>query len=43
MKEKIAITGSNGTIGTVLKEGLKEYQITSIDLPEMMCVNMRNY
>jgi len=34
MKEKIAITGSNGTIGSVLKEGLKEYQITSIDLPE---------
>lgn len=34
MKEKIAITGSNGTIGNVLKEGLKDYQITSIDLPE---------
>ena len=34
MKQKIAITGSNGTIGTVLKEGLKDYQITSIDLPE---------
>lgn len=34
MKEKIAITGSSGIIGNVLKEGLKEYQITSIDLPE---------
>lgn len=34
MKEKIAITGSSGTIGNVLKEGLKDYQITSIDLPE---------
>lgn len=34
MKERIAITGSCGTIGTVLKEGLKdEYEITSIDLP----------
>jgi len=34
VKERIVITGSNGTIGSVLKEGLKEYQITSIDLPE---------
>lgn len=33
MKRKIAITGSNGKIGTVLKEGLKEYQITTIDRP----------
>lgn len=34
MKERIVITGSEGTIGHVLKEGLKEYQITPIDLPE---------
>ena len=35
MKKRIAITGSNRTIGTVLKEGLKDYKITSIDLPEI--------
>jgi nucleoside-diphosphate-sugar epimerase len=35
MKEKIAITGSNGIIGTVLKEGLSsDYDITEIDLPK---------
>lgn len=40
MKERIAITGSNGTIGTILREGLSEYEITSIDLPE---TDVRNY
>lgn len=40
MKERIAITGASGTIGTVLKEGLKEeYEITSIDLPERNVLN----
>lgn len=32
--KRIAITGSNGTIGTVLKKGLIEYSITCLDLPE---------
>jgi len=40
MKERIAITGSKGTIGSVLKEGLKDYQVTSIDLPE---IDVREY
>ena len=40
MKGRIAITGSNGTIGNVLKDGIKEYQITSIDLPE---IDVRKY
>src|SRR3989344_9211315 len=36
MPEKIAITGSNGTIGTVLKEGLSgEFDIQKLDLPEL--------
>lgn len=29
-ERKIIITGANGIIGTVLKEGLKEYAITPI-------------
>lgn len=41
MKERIAITGSSGTIGTVLKEGLsRDYEITPIDLPD---TDVRNY
>ncbi len=41
MKERIAITGSNGTIGTVLKEGLsKDFEITPIDFQE---VDVRDY
>ena len=31
---KIAITGSEGIIGKVLVEGLTEYEITPVDLPE---------
>lgn len=34
MKERVLITGSEGTIGHVLKQGLKDScQITSLDLP----------
>ncbi|MBI2550152.1 NAD(P)-dependent oxidoreductase [Candidatus Woesearchaeota archaeon] len=33
--KKIAITGAKGTIGTALKRGLTEYEITPIDLPEL--------
>ena len=41
MKKRIAITGSKGTIGHVLTEGLKDtYDITSLDLPE---VDVRDY
>lgn len=41
MKERIAITGSEGVIGTVLKNGLsRDYDITSLDLPT---VDVRNY
>lgn len=41
MKERVVITGSKGTIGTVLREGLKEdYEITPLDLPE---TDVRNY
>ena len=41
MKERIAVTGSKGTIGHVLTEGLKDaFKITSLDLPE---VDVRNY
>lgn len=32
--KKIAITGAKGTIGTVLRKGLTDYKITSLDLPE---------
>lgn len=36
MKEKIAITGSKGTIGTVLTKGLSpEFEITELSLPEV--------
>lgn len=35
MKEKIAITGAKGIIGTILTEGLQQdYDITPLDLPE---------
>lgn len=41
MKERIVITGSEGVIGTVLKNGLlKDYEITPLDLPD---VDVRNY
>lgn len=41
MKEKLAITGAKGTIGTVLREGLNNnYKITSLDLPE---TDVRDY
>ncbi|MEK7091906.1 MAG: hypothetical protein AAB900_02865, partial [Patescibacteria group bacterium] len=41
MKERIAITGSSGTIGMVLREGLsQDYDITEIDLPK---VDARDY
>lgn len=33
-KEKIIITGANGTIGQILQGGLKDYQISSLDLPK---------
>lgn len=33
-KERIIITGSKGNIGQILQRGLKEYQITGLDLPE---------
>ncbi|HZZ99318.1 MAG TPA: NAD(P)-dependent oxidoreductase [Candidatus Paceibacterota bacterium] len=32
--KRIIITGSNGTIGTTLKSGLKNVEITNLDLPE---------
>lgn len=38
--KKIAITGSNGTIGSILKKGLSEYSINSLDLPKY---DVRNY
>lgn len=40
MKERLAITGSNGNIGEVLKKGLTDLEISGIDLPE---VDLRNY
>jgi nucleoside-diphosphate-sugar epimerase len=40
MKKRIAITGSNGTIGEILKKGLTDFEITGINLPE---VDLRNY
>lgn len=41
MKEKVVITGANGTIGTVLTERLKDnYDITPLDLPD---VDVRDY
>ena len=42
MKERIAITGSEGIIGTVLKKGLsQDYTITPIDI--LMGVDIRDY
>jgi len=38
--KRIAITGAKGTIGTILRKNLKEYVLTSIDLPE---VDVRDY
>ena len=38
--KKIAITGSHGVVGTVLKKRLSEYSITPLDLPK---VDVRNY
>lgn len=32
--KKILITGVNGTIGTVIKNNLKDYDITPVDFPE---------
>lgn len=40
MHKIIGITGSNGTIGVVLKKGLTQYNIKSIDLPK---VDVTNY
>ena len=39
-KEKIIITGANGTIGQILQKGFPDYQITSLDLPNG---DVRNY
>lgn len=38
--KKVAITGANGVIGTVLRKGLNEFEITHIDLSE---VDVRDY
>ncbi len=38
--KKVAVTGANGVIGTVLRNGLSEFEITPIDLPE---VDVRDY
>lgn len=38
--KKVAITGASGTIGTVLRKGLTDYDITAMDLPE---IDVRNY
>lgn len=38
--KRIAITGANGTIGTVLRKGLTDYDIIPIDLPE---IDVRDY
>ncbi len=37
---KIAITGSKGIIGSILKEGLCKYKISELDLPE---IDVRDY
>ncbi len=40
MKERIAITGSNGTIGTILRNGLSgDFEIKGIDLPQTDATN----
>src|SRR5271170_6561259 len=33
MTERVAITGANGTIGTVLRRGLTDYEVVPLDLP----------
>lgn len=38
--KKIVITGANGLIGTILREGLKNFDITPMDLPDN---DVRNY
>ncbi|MDA4135992.1 MAG: NAD(P)-dependent oxidoreductase [Thaumarchaeota archaeon] len=40
MKAKIAITGANGTIGTVMRKALTDYDIVPLDLPQ---VDVRDY
>jgi uronate dehydrogenase len=35
--DRIAITGANGRIGTVLRRGLADYAITALDLPGTDC------
>jgi nucleoside-diphosphate-sugar epimerase len=40
MKGKMAITGSSGTIGTVMMRELTDYEIVPLDLPQ---VDVRNY
>jgi nucleoside-diphosphate-sugar epimerase len=34
MKERIVITGVNGNIGTILQQGLTDFDITTMDLPD---------
>jgi len=34
LKGRVAITGANGTIGTVLRMGLTDFQIVPLDLPD---------
>lgn len=34
-REKVAITGAKGTIGKVLMEGLQDYDLKPLDLPEV--------
>ncbi len=38
--KNVAVTGAKGAIGTVLRKGLADYEITSIDLPE---IDVRDY
>ena len=38
--KRLAITGSYGTIGTILRKGLSNYDITQLDMPER---DVRNY
>jgi len=40
MEERIAITGSSGTIGTVMMRALTDYEIVPLDLPR---VDVRDY
>jgi len=39
-RTKVAITGAKGIIGTILTQGLKDFEILPIDLPE---VDVRDY